>query len=361
MDPKEYLGSEKVKVEARIEEFFERETGSVLQDENARRMLEDLRQYTLRGGKRVRAIFLVLGYRAVGGNDLEKAYRASIAMELIHTMLLIHDDIMDEATVRRGEPAMQVIYSERHRRAGHLGDSEKFGRDSAIIAGDLAEALGERALVSCGLPPERVLRALRRQTEMVRDTGLGQLFDLLSETGLPWGEREVLRVHRYKTAVYTVEAPLLIGAELAGADEEQLRALSCFGTEVGTAFQIVDDIIGLFGEPGMSGDKSTTSDLSEGKRTLLIVKALERSTPEDRKRLLSILGRVDIGEEEAEAVRGIVRSSGSLEYSRRRAHELTEKGLSCLSGAGLEPEVVEVLSATARYINGRAEPPDRPI
>ncbi len=355
MDHRKLIPEEKERIEDEIVRFFEREREALMDDERAQTLLDLLQEYTLRGGKRVRAILVVLGYMAVGGKDVRKARRGAVAMELIQDMLLIHDDMMDQGPVRRGGPSFHRMYEELHRKEGLRGDPEAFGRNMAIIAGDLAESYGERALLDCGLPKERVQDALGIQVEMVRDTGYGQLLDLYSEVKEGWTEEDVMKVHRYKTARYTIEAPLLIGAALSGPPDVRARALSEFGLPVGTAFQIIDDIIGLYGDPAREDDKSKLSDLAEGKRTLLIIKALECCDEEERDLILSALGDSSVTEEKAEQVRQIVRRTGSLEYSRERAEHLTRQGIKALDHPGLDPKVVSLLKGIARELVGRAD------
>ncbi len=355
LDHRKLMPEEKRRIEDEIVRFFRRERGLSMDDERARTLLDLLEEYTLRGGKRVRAILVVLGYMAVGGNDLQKARRGAVAMELIQDMLLIHDDMMDMGDVRRGGPSFHIMYRDLHGREGLRGDPEAFGRNMAIIAGDLAESYGERALLDCGLPEERVQDALRIQAEMVRDTGYGQILDLYSEAKEGWTEEDVMKVHRYKTARYTIEAPLLIGAALSGPPDGRSRALSAFGLPVGTAFQIIDDILGLFGDPARENDKSKLSDLAEGKRTLLIIKALERCDDEERVQILSALGDGSVTEEKADAVRQIVRRTGSLEYSRERAEQLTRQGINALDHPDLDPQVTSLLKGIALDLVSRAD------
>ncbi len=355
LDHRKLILEEKERIEEEMVRFFERERELSMDDERAQTLLDLLQEYTLRGGKRVRAILVVLGYMAVGGRDIKKARRGAVAMELIQDMLLIHDDVMDQGPIRRGGPSFHMMYEELHRSEGLRGDPEAFGRNMAIIGGDLAESYGERALLDCGLPEERVQEALGIQTEMVRDTGYGQILDLYSEAKEGWTEEDVMKVHRYKTARYTIEAPLLIGAALSAPPDGRARALSEFGLPVGMAFQIVDDILGLYGDPARMNDKSSLSDLAEGKRTLLIIKALEGCDDAEGEIILSALGDSSVTEEKAEQVRQIVRGTGSLRYSRERAEHLTRQGMKALDHPGLDPDAVSLLKEIAQDLVGRAD------
>jgi len=342
----------KGRIERELERFMKEETDLSLDDPLVRDIMDALTEYTLREAKRVRAILAVIGYQAVGGRDLEKAVRASISLELVQSMLLIHDDIIDSSPERRGGPSFHAYYAKLHRSAGYGGIPDRFGTNMAIIGGDLAESLAEKALLSAGFPPERTISALVRQTEMVRDTGFGQVLDLYSESLPEWTEEMVAKVQEFKTARYTLEGPLLIGASLHGASDSQMKALSDYAIPVGIAFQIIDDILGFYGDPKRGGKKDR-ADIIEGKRTLLIMKALELCSSTDRIRIRSALGNKRLTIREAEAVREIVRRSGSEEYSRKMAEELSDRGIAALEGSDLRKEQVKFLREFAKYLLGR--------
>jgi len=347
------LASERAMVEGHIREFFDRESLLSLDDPMARELLDAIREYTLRGGKRIRAVMLILGYMAVGGRNMEKVRKASLSMELVQDMLLIHDDLMDRSPERRGGRSLHEHFRAVHRERGYRGDPERFGDNMALIGGDLAEALAEKALLVSGFPPRNLVKALSLQADMVRDTGYGQVLDLCSVELPEWTEDQVLKVHHYKTARYTFEGPLLIGAVLHGAPERALKALSDYAVPVGIAFQLTDDIMGLFGDPKKGGVKDI-SDLREGKRTLLIVDALKRVSEADASTLLNGLGDPKLKLEDAARIRDIVAASGAVERSRALASELTERGRSSLNGAGLDPAICEALRELADEMLGRA-------
>ncbi|MGA1820784.1 MAG: polyprenyl synthetase family protein [Thermoplasmatota archaeon] len=353
MDISSLLAKERKAIEKELERFFQHEMSDSLDDPLVRDIVGSIREFTMRDAKRVRSILAVMGYRAVGGKELEKARKAAIALELIQSMLLVHDDIIDRSHTRRGKPSLHVHYSGLHRSMGYRGDPDSFGTNMAIIAGDLAESFGEKALLDPGFPADRSLEALRCQTDMIRDTGYGQVFDLFSVELPEWSEGMVEKVHIYKTARYTFDGPLRIGASLHGASKEQLEALSGYAIPVGAAFQIIDDILGFFGDPKRGGPNDL-SDIKEGKRTLLIIKALERGSDEQREKLLSYLGDPALTVEQAEEVRRIIRDTGSERYSREIARSRTEEGIKALEGADLDPEVAAFLREFAVYLMERA-------
>jgi geranylgeranyl diphosphate synthase type I len=353
MDVRGILSNEKKAIEAEIVKFFQRERELSMDDPLIMQILSSIEEFTLRDAKRVRSVLAVMGYRSVGGTDIEKARRASVSLELIQSMLLIHDDIIDRSHTRRGKPSLHRIYEEMHGEREYIGDPGPFGINMAIIAGDLAESFGENALLNSGFPKERVLEALLCQTEMIRDTGYGQVLDLYSVELPQWSEEMVIKVHTYKTARYTLDAPLKIGALLHGATEEQLEALKGYAIPVGIAFQIIDDILGFFGDPKRGG-KEDLSDIKEGKRTLLIIKALENGTDEQKEKILSALGNQDLTVDQAEEIREIIRITGSEDYSREMAKKRTEEGIRALGGADLDPETVEFLRELAKFLISRA-------
>lgn len=353
MDIKATLRNERSAIEAEISKFMDGEIARSPDDPLMLDILGSIKEYTLRGGKRIRALLLVKGYEAVGGKDLEKARKASVALELIQSMLLIHDDIIDSSGERRGGPSLHVHFEDQHRERGLRGPSRDFGVNMSIIAGDLAESLGEKALASSGFSPQHLLKAMRYQADMIRDTGFGQVLDLYSEALPEWSEEMVFKVQKYKTARYTLEGPLQIGAILNGASDRQLEVLSEYAIPVGKAFQIIDDILGFYGDPKRGG-KEDLADIKEGKRTLLIMKALELASREDKEKIMKALGNKDLTVEEAEVARGIIRSCGSEIYSRNKARELSQAGIKALETSHLKGDVVDFLKDLSDYLLSRA-------
>lgn len=186
------------------------------------------------GGKRLRPAFCYWGFRAAGGSDGEPIDRAAAALELLHTMALIHDDLMDRSPERRGTPSSAIQLAERARERGSL-DPERAGASLALLAGDLAAVLADRLLLASGFPPDRLVVALDRYHRMRTDMALGQSLDV---TG---GDLDRAATASLKGGSYTVEGPLLIGAALAGADRDIEAALTAYGAPLGLAFQLLDD------------------------------------------------------------------------------------------------------------------------
>ena len=285
-----------------------------------------LRDYLLRGGKRIRGALVLLGCEAAGG-DADEAIDASIGLELLHAYLLIHDDFMDQDDTRRGGPTL-------HRALGgdHLAASV------ALLCGSLCEAWAYQLL------PAKVHRVV---SDVLEQVILGQMADLRAP-GSDLGEEAILDIQQRKTGSYTFELPLAVGALLAGADGRLLQKLSAYAGPIGVAFQIADDLLGSFGAPELTG-KPSGNDLREGKRTLLVARALQQASPADAARLREQLGKP---EADVEELRGILKRSGAYDAARAEAQRLCDRALQAVES--LPVSVRDRLSEIARYTVIRA-------
>ena len=271
-------------------------------------IFEELERVISSGGKRLRPVFCCLGYRSTGAEIEERTIRAAAALELLHTFAIVHDDVMDRSRSRRGSPASWVQLAELHGSQGMLGDAQQWGVSGAVLVGDLALVLAGRALHQAGFPPSRIAPALERYDRMRAEVVIGQYLDVLAAHRGSADEAEARRIAVLKSGGYTVEGPLHIGALLAGPSEELMESLSAYGVPLGEAFQLRDDVLGVFGDPAVTG-KDRDSDLREGKRTLLVARAIAASGPDDRAFLKARLGRPDLEEEELERARTILQSA----------------------------------------------------
>lgn len=315
------------------------------------KMIDYLQDYTMRGGKRVRPALMIAGYKAVGGTDLNKIVPASLSIEALQSYLLIHDDIMDEDELRRGEDTLHKMYEKLHRKKYGDDNSEKFGRDMGIIAGDIANSFAVNQIAKSGFSPEIKVEAMEKFEQIHRHTGYGQVLDVTfnQKSVEDVEEKDVMTLHYLKTAQYTMAGPLELGAILGEGSEEEKEMLKDYGIKVGKAFQVYDDMLGLFGTKEKLG-KPVDSDLKEGKRTLLILKALENGDEEQRKKILDVLGNKDITEEEVKEVRKIAKDTGSYDYSRELTVKLAEEGKDKLDKDVIDPEIVDFLRGLADYI-----------
>jgi geranylgeranyl diphosphate synthase type I len=304
----------------------------------------------VRGGKRLRPAFGYWGYRGAGGVDRGEAVAALAALELVQASALIHDDVIDASDTRRGAPAMHRQFASRHRDGGWGGDPEAFGQAGAILLGDLCLVWSDELLNGCGLAPDVLSRARLDFDEMRTEVTVGQYLDVLSQVTADTSVERASTVARYKSAKYTVERPLLFGAALAGAGESLRRTYSAYGLPLGEAFQLRDDVLGVFGDPAQTG-KPAGDDLREGKRTYLVATAFEAADPAQREALRAGLGNPGA---EVDALRQIIVDTGALARTERRIEELTTQALLAVRAAvELDPEAAEVLIALAEAATNR--------
>ncbi|MET0727508.1 MAG: isopentenyl-diphosphate Delta-isomerase [Acidimicrobiales bacterium] len=265
------------------------------------------------GGKRLRPAFVYWGHRATGGPHDEQVLRPAAAVELLHTFALLHDDVMDRSATRRGRPSAQVSLAARHEAEGLLGERGWFGTSAAILAGDLAYVWADEMLDSTDLPADALARARRVFSDLRTEVIAGQYLDLRLGSDPAADEQGALHVALLKSARYTVTRPLLLGAALAdaaGAASVE-PALRTYGDAVGLGFQLRDDILGLFGDPAETG-KGCLDDLREGKRTLLMLRALRLAHGPGRDVLRHSLGNPSLDEACADRVRDVVAGCGAL-------------------------------------------------
>ena len=272
----------------------------------------------LTGGKGLRAGFLYWGYRAAGGDDSDALVRLAASMEFFQGAALLHDDVMDRSDMRRGMPSAHRAVAELHGSRGWAGDGARFGEGAAILAGDLCLTWCDELYSTCGLPAEVLARG-RGTFDLMRTQLMGgQFLDLLESArgwdGLNLDSRiaSARNVIRYKSAKYTIEHPLLIGARVGGAPMSALGHLSDYGLALGEAFQLRDDLLGVFGDPEATG-KPAGDDLREGKRTVLVAFALDLAGDADRAAIEALLGREDLDDAGIACLRGIFSDSGAVD------------------------------------------------
>ncbi len=266
----------------------------------------------LRGGKRLRPAFCVWAYLGAGGQDLPAIVRVGASLEFVQACALIHDDVMDDSATRRGLPAAHERFAAEHAQAGWLGSPARFGAGGAILAGDLCLAWADELLYQSGFGPAELGRAKPVYDIMRTELMGGQFLDLLEQARGGGSVVRAERVLRYKSAKYTIERPLHIGAALADAPAEVFAGLSAFGLPVGEAFQLRDDLLGVFGDPELTG-KPAGDDLREGKRTLLVAIATERATPSQAGLLNRGLGRDDLDGDDIAGLREVLTDTGAVE------------------------------------------------
>jgi geranylgeranyl diphosphate synthase type I len=296
------------------------------------------------GGKRLRPAFAYWGYRAAGGNDSDQAVSAATSLEFLQACALIHDDVMDGSDTRRGLPATHRIFESLHRDAQWQGSAESFGVGAAILAGDLCLSWADELLFTSGMEHEALLRAKLIYDIMRTELMAGQYLDLLEQSRASANVDRIRNVIRYKSAKYTIERPLHMGAALAGASDETMSTLTAYGLPLGEAFQLRDDVLGVFGNPDETG-KPSGDDLREGKRTALIGFTAEMST--DAPYVLERLGRSDLSDEEVAAMCRIITECGALARVEELIAEGRNAALAALESSSLTTDSIHVLANLA--------------
>jgi geranylgeranyl diphosphate synthase, type I len=317
-----------------------------------------LRGFVLEGGKRLRPAFVWWGYRGAGGPPdgprADAVVRAACSVELLHVCALIHDDIMDGSEVRRGRPAMHVEFAGMHRGWTWRGDPAAFGTGAAVLMGDLAFTWADAALADAGLPDDRLAAALKVFNTLRSELMGGQYLDLLeARRGSP-GEAAVRRVLTYKSGKYTIERPLHLGLAIAGGPQALAPWYSAYGLPLGEAFQLRDDVLGVFGSPEVTG-KPAGDDLREGKETYLVLKARERGGGAERRLLEAALGEPKLTDDDVEAVREVIAGSGALADTEARIAELLAQAKVALAAAeGIDERARATLAALADHVTDRS-------
>lgn len=305
------------------------------------------------GGKRFRPRMVFAAYRALGGDDFEAAAYVGAAFELLHTSLCVHDDVIDRDFTRRGGPNVAGAFRDRAVAAGaEVATAEHHGVSAAVIAGDLALFNAYRLIDRSGASGETRARLLEVMDEALFASAAGELIDIdftLRPT-VPHVD-DILAMERLKTAVYSFEGPLQAGAILAGGSEETIATLGEFGREIGIAYQLVDDVLGVFGTEAETG-KTTLGDLREGKRTVLI--AYAASAPE-WEGYTALFGDPALDDEGADALRGFLVDSGAKAFAEGLARYYVNRALARL----VEPHIPATLRAelhpVADAVLGRAK------
>ncbi|MBI2008682.1 polyprenyl synthetase family protein [Candidatus Amesbacteria bacterium] len=313
------------------------------------RLLRVCSDFILEGGKRLRPAFVYFGYKAVGGDEDAAIMQAAISFELVHAGALVHDDVMDNSDKRRNKPTVHRIFEE------DWGSAE-VGRSLAIAAGDTILALSDKAMTNYPIFDQRFKRARQYFDQMCTEINYGQHLDvvgnLMPAISIDW----IMAVMRYKTAGYTVEKPLLVGATLGGADINVIEALSKYGVNLGVAFQIQDDILGMFGDEKKVG-KPVDSDLKEGKKTLLVSKTLEvllnNGRNEELDRFRFILGNSSLSQEDYIWCQKLIKETGALKYCRGMVDELTGQATTAVADAHIDGDAKKYLLGIAESLVAR--------
>lgn len=278
---------------------------------------------------------------------------AAAALELFHAFALIHDDILDGSDRRRGEPSVHRLFADLHARSSWRGDPEAYGRNTALLCGDLCAAWSDQMFHECGLSTEEVHRGYSVFALMRTEVIAGEYLDLVSGVG-DGSVASALTVIRMKAARYTVTRPLQIGAALAGAEPELIAALGEFGDPLGDAFQLRDDVLGVFGDPAVTG-KSVLDDLREGKPTVMMALARSAADRPQTIRLRELFGNPALDAEGAAELRDIIEATGARVRIEQMIRVRTEAALSALQSAMVADEArVALVALAGQAIDRRA-------
>lgn len=318
-------------------------------------LMDVARSYT-DGGKRLRPAYCYWSFVAAGGNpsDAESVLRVAASLDLLHVSALVHDDLIDAADTRRGRPAAHRQYEALHRERGGRGSADEFGASAAVLLGDMLLMWSAEMFDRSGAPG---LDAAREELGRMRmEVTAGQFLDISAAHEVaddPDALAVAERVLEYKSASYSIRRPALIGARLAGAPDEVHRALAAFGAHIGPAFQLRDDVLGIWGDEDVTG-KPTGGDLREGKATVLVLTALERADGAAAARLRTVLGAKDATDEDVAAAARIVEETGARAHVEHLIDQHLAAGLEALRGIPLTDDGSQALTRLAELSVRRA-------
>lgn len=307
-----------------------------------------------RGGKRVRGALVMCGYEMCGGKDTELTKKVALAIEMMHAYILIIDDIQDRSLTRRDGPTAHVILAEYHHKKDLAGDSEHFGKSMAMNAALFGSHSANSIIADLEIDAATKNKLIEQINKTMMVTAHGQTNDIMNEVVASVSEQDLNNVLLWKTAEYTFLNPLQMGMILAGADESTIKNIQPYAEHAGVAFQISDDILGIFGREFETG-KSPVDDIREGKRTILITHALKKTTNGNKNFLIHMLGNKDITPAEFERCKDIIKACGALEYAQKELRVQIEKAVDSLQDlkSSISLEGYDFLAGLAKYLASR--------
>jgi geranylgeranyl diphosphate synthase type I len=350
MDIKKFFAGFKKQIDEELNVYLDDKIKEARkQDFFTANLAKQAKKIILSGGKRLRPAFMCWGYIAGGGKDREKILKTSISIELVHNFLLMHDDVIDHGKKRHGVETINSKYAKMGRLFFDQKGAEHFGNSMALIFGDMVSAESSQIIYTSDFPADLIVKALNQVQTIVSQTVVGEIQDVYMDVSGKTSESSILEMYRNKTARYTIEGPLNLGAILAGADGKILKVLSAYALPLGVAFQIQDDILGIFGSEKKLG-KEVGLDIQEGKKTLMLIKAQEFGTREQKTFLRKVLGKKNISRAEIKKFQEIMIASGALKYVQTLAASLAIKAKKSLVQADIDPETKDFLLSIADYM-----------
>lgn len=306
----------------------------------------------LEGGKCVRSMFMYVGWLC-GAEDDAAALRAAASLELLHAFALLQDDVMDESTMRRGRPSGHVAFARWHREIGLSGSPGRFGESAAVLLGDLCLVWAAQMMRESGVSATALDRVWPRYDAMRTELAIGQFTDLINDAGGFPTLDKVLEVARRKSGNYTVRRPLEMGAAMAGCGERVLTKLAVYGDAIGEAFQMRDDVLGIFGSPGVTG-KPIGSDLAERKATSVVAAAYHLADATLRRDLRELMSAPDLDTDDVRRWRDLIAATGAVEWIERRIDARLTRALNLIDHSDIRPAVRTALGLMAAACTERA-------
>ena len=311
-----------------------------------------MERFLLDSGKRLRPLFAYLGFLGTGSKPTIEILRSCASLELVHVCALMHDDVMDASDTRRGAPSIHRAFEAMHKDAKLIGSSEQFGISSAILLGDLALVWSAKMLHQSGIDGATLIRALPMYDEMRVELMAGQYLDVYEQALASESVERSLKVARYKSGKYTIERPLHFGAALGSGNQNLFKAYSNYGLPLGEAFQLRDDILGIFGDPQETG-KPAGDDLREGKRTVLLAKVMELADAGQKAEISSTLGNQNLEIAQVDKVREIFIATGALSQVEELISTLTSSAQSALEHGEINPMAKSALTQLLTIVTQR--------
>jgi geranylgeranyl diphosphate synthase, type I len=342
------LNQTKIKIDSELKSFVSRLDQDYRLKAISPLLAAKIKEYILRPGKRIRPTLFVLGYLAYSRKPASGLFRSALSIELLHDFMLVHDDIIDKSDLRRGKPAMHKMFNDHF--AG-MRDIKFNGQDLAIVVGDILYALAMDAFLAIREKPERKEKALRKFIHAALYTGCGEFIEMIcgAKTIEKISQADIYKIYDLKTAYYTFAYPLSIGATLAGASDKEVKKIFEYGVYLGRAFQIQDDILGMFADEKKIG-KSILSDLQEAKKTLLIWRASRTASPADQKLIKKILAKEKVTLSDLIKMREVIKNCGSLNYAQKQIRTLSAKAVKISNSLTISAEYRRFLSSLSQKI-----------
>jgi geranylgeranyl diphosphate synthase, type I len=351
LQPLEQLKSLREQVEAELQDFLTAQSNyftSIAPE--LKPTATSLSAFVINGGKRFRPLFAAVGAIGAGSNLSQSEIRAFSSLELLQACALVHDDLMDASDTRRGEPAIHKLFESMHAAEKYQGSATQFGLSASVLIGDLALIWSDQMLNSSGISKDSLLAALSVHDEMRVELIAGQYLDVFEQARGTQSVAQALNIARYKSAKYTIERPLHLGAAIAMPDATKRAQIvsiySEFGLPLGEAFQLRDDLLGVFGDPKVTG-KPAGDDLREGKRTVLMAMTHDRISGAAEAEFMQEFGNHDISESAIARLQEIISETGAAMHVEDLIEELTSTALEALNRDEIVPQARELLTEMA--------------